>query len=173
MIVVGVDPGELCGVAIIEGRHLLKAHTVKGSDAKVVLGLVQQVAKVGAEQGGVVVVVELQFAARGRRSNPKGLATLMKRRHVWEVLCEIYGVRVADVWPASWQSQLKIAPRLGADGSKRTTKQRSLEAARFYFGDDSIQDAEQADAALIARWYLDRPEAKAAAEAMAQGTLKL
>ena len=159
MIVVGVDPGEHCGVAVVKGRRLLKAHVVKGDDLRVILGLVQQIKKVGEEQGGVVVVIEIQHAARGKAFNPKTLGVLMKRRHLWEILCELYEIKVVPVWPSSWQSQLKIAARVGPRGGKRSTKDRSMETARFYFGDEAIDDHNKADASLIARWYVNRPEA--------------
>jgi uncharacterized protein YjaZ len=84
----------------------------------------------------------------------------MKRRHSWEVIAELYGLRTVGVYPATWQTQLKAAARLDENGDKRTTKQRSVEVARFMFGQDSIRDAEQADAALIAKWYVDSPEGR-------------
>lgn len=159
MIVVGVDPGKMCGVAFLKGRRLMTAMTIRGDRLDQIVAAVQQAKKLGA----AVIVIELQHGQRpkGGKVNYKSLATLFKRRHAWEVIAELYGLRCEGVWPSTWQTQLKSAARLDEDGNKRTTKERSIEVARFYYG-ETIKDAEQSDAALIARWYANGPHGQQA-----------
>lgn len=158
MIVVGVDPGKLCGVAILKGRSLAVAATIRGDRLSQIVAIVQQAKKLGAN----VLAIELQHGMRPKsgKVNYKSLGTLFKRRHAWEVIAELYGLRTVGVWPSTWQTQLKAAARLDENGNKRTTKQRSVEVARFMFGKDAIKDDAQADAALIAKWYVNSPEAQ-------------
>lgn len=155
MLTGGVDPGKACGLALLSGRRLALARSLRGDDLKTIIAFAQRLKRLGDENGGIRMAIELQHGGRGPKINFKSLATLYKRRHMWEFAFELVGVEYETVWPSTWQSQLKATARLTPRGAKRSTKDRSIELARFYFGDSIIDDA-QADAALIARWLLDR-----------------
>lgn len=156
MVVVGIDPGARCGLAVVRGRRLVSVQTVNGDNLQEIVGWVREIVRLkkAEEERGrqLAVVIELQYQPRLRK-NPKSLETLYRRRHTWEVLLALYEITAHQVWPATWQSQLKCSNRYDQHGNTRSTKSRSIEVARFFWGDDAVKDSEQADAALIARWF--------------------
>lgn len=155
---VGIDPGKVAGVTVLTGRRLTWTQTLRGDMLMQILAAVQRVHRYQKRTGhSVRAAIELQFGARGKKSNPKSLETLMRRRHQWETLLEIYAIPIVTVWPATWQSQLKEVPRLDGKGNKRDTKTRSLELARRVYGEENIADDAQSDSALIARWLTNQP----------------
>jgi len=153
-LVVGVDPGKQCGVAVLLKGRLRNTTPIRGDRLSAISGVVASVARLAEEHGGVVVVVEDQFGkAHGGKLNLKALATLFRRRHEWEILCEVYGIPTSRVYPASWQTQLKGAPKRYPDGSKRSTKARALLVCGMIWPAHEGWTDDTADAALIARWY--------------------
>ena len=154
-IIVGVDPGEHCGVAVLRSGNLSSIHAVRGSRLASIAAVFKGLLPL-AEDHGVVVVIENQFGAlhgRGRKLNLRALATLFRRRHEWELLAEIYGVPTDTVYPSSWQTQLAAASRSYPDGSPRSTKARAILVCGQLWPAQDGWTEDTADAALIARWY--------------------
>jgi hypothetical protein len=156
-LTVGVDPGKKCGVAILLHGSPVFVRTIRGDLTAHVAGVLALVESLQAGHGPAALVVEAQFVtmARGKdgksKSNPKALATLYKRRHVWEVLCDVYRIMYEVVYPATWQTVLAEVPRLDDDGEKQDTKVRSMAyCADHYPG--KAKDAEQSDALAMASW---------------------
>ena len=156
-LILAVDPGRSCGVALLLHGHPVLVRTVRGDLLGHILAVIQHVAKLQAEHGMATVVLELQYQPReskdGKRrgSNPKALATLYKRRHYWEILAEVYGLAVELVYPATWQTVLGEVPKLDAEGNKRTTKARARAYAEKHFK-GKAKDDEQGDALAMGHW---------------------
>jgi len=150
-VILAVDPGAKCGVVVlVHGRPVL-VRTIRGDRVADVIGVIQFLAKLQEKHGMAVVVVELQFAARGKKQNPKSVATLLKRRHVWEFAAELYGIMVEGVYPATWQTVLGEVEAWDENGKKRDTKARArVYAERNFPG--KAKDNEQGDALTMALW---------------------
>jgi len=150
---VGVDPGKVAGVTVLLGRRLAWTTTMRGDLLPDILGAVQKLHRLRKQQKQTMrVALELQYGRRGKKGNHKTLEVLMRRRHMWETLLEVYDIPIVKVWPATWQTQLSEVPRLDGKGNKRSTKVRSLELARKVYGESKISDDAQSDSALMARW---------------------
>lgn len=150
-VILGVDPALACGVAcLVHGRPVL-VDTIRGDSLSPILGVVQELMKLQKKHGQTVLVVELQFAGRGERLNPKSYETLVKRRHYWEILAEIYGLTIEGVYPSTWQTVLADEPKVDAMGEKRSIKERSKAHANRHFP-GAANDYEQSDALGIAQW---------------------
>lgn len=164
MLIVGVDPGDHCGVAFYAPGCAPQILSVKGRDIPAILGVIQSVELAAKDYGGAEIVIERQFGAirknkqGGQSINLKALEALYRRRHEWEILAELYGIRTLSVYPVVWQSKmLAIAPKFGAGGQKLTTKARSLYAVAKLWPNVEGWTEDRADAALIARWrYVER-----------------
>ena len=155
-IIVGVDPGENCGVAVLGAGKLLSIHAIRGSRLASISAVFKGLVPLAQSGGGAIVVVENQFGrfhGPGKKLNLKALGTLFRRRHEWELLAEVYGVPTATVYPSSWQTQLAAAPKLYPDGSKRSTKARAVLVCGQLWPAQEGWTEDTADAALIARWY--------------------
>lgn len=101
------------------------------------------------------VAIENQFG--GSRTGFKSIETLLRRRHEWEILCEIYGVEVVRVYPATWQGALlNRVPKFNSDGTKKTTKARSLLLATKLWPKVEGWTQDTAEAAAIAEWFRTR-----------------
>jgi hypothetical protein len=150
-VILAVDPGAKCGVVVlVHGRPVL-VRTVRGDLIGEVLAVIQAVVKLQETHGMAVVVVELQFMGRGSKSNPKSMATLYKRRHLWEILAEVYGLMVEGVYPATWQTVLGEVESWDDAGKKRDTKAKArVYADRRYPG--KAKDNEQSDALCMGHW---------------------
>lgn len=150
-LILAVDPGAKCGVAVLLNGRPVFVQTVRGDLLREVTAVVQMVARLQEQHGMAVVVVELQFASRGKKQNPKSMATLYKRRHVWEILAEIYGLVVEGVYPATWKTVLGEIETWDDDGKKRDTKAKArVYADRRFPG--KAKDNEQGDALSMAHW---------------------
>lgn len=150
-VILAVDPGAKCGVAVLVHGRLVLLRTVRGDLIGDVLAVIQLVAKLQAEHGMALVVVELQFTPKGKKQNPKSLATLYKRRHVWEILAEVYGLMVEGVYPSTWQTVLGEVEDWDDNGKKRDTKAKArVYADRRFPG--RAKDNEQGDAASMGWW---------------------
>lgn len=156
MLTGGIDPGKVAAVCLLRSRRLVLSKTIRGDKLDVIVATVQGLKKLGEENGGILMAIEMQFAGRGEKSNPKSLAELLRRRHMWEFSMELMGIDFVQVYPATWQTQLRAAARYGPKGGKRTSKERSIEVATMHYGSQIVGDA-QADAALIARWLANKP----------------
>jgi len=159
-LICSVDPGKLCGVAVRVPGRPPTLHRVRGNRLADVARIVMSLRALADEKGvRPVVVIENQFGAMrsGRDGKPsinlKGLATLYRRRHEWEILCQLYGIEVETVWPSTWQTQLKQVPPHNPDGSKRSTKAKSLHLAARKWPTIFDWTEDTADAALIGEWY--------------------
>lgn len=150
-VILGVDPGAACGVAcLVQGRPVL-VDTIRGDSLRPILGVVQELVRLREQHGQTVLVVELQFAGRGEKFNPKSFEALVKRRHYWEVLAEIYSLTVEPVYPGTWQTVLADEPKVDEEGAARSIKERSKAHADRYFP-GLAKDFERADALGIAHW---------------------
>lgn len=147
--VLAVDPGESFGAALF-----MHGQFECGWSGAADISAVARIVKFthGCDVGGntsKVVVVENQFVSKGKQ-NPKALATLLKRRHMWEIIAEVVGVAVAPaIYPASWQTILAESPAVGGD-----TKEKSMALAKLRWP-DRMDDAtgDLADAACMGLWY--------------------
>jgi hypothetical protein len=154
-VILGVDPGKNGAVAcLVQGRPAF-AETIRGDSLRPILGVVQHMLKLREQHGLTVIVVELQYIGRDAKFNPRSFETLLKRRHYWEILAEIYGLPVEQVYPATWQTVLRDQPKKTEDGTKIGIKVRSkAHADRFFPG--VAKDYEQSDALGIAHWRWGR-----------------
>lgn len=156
-VIVGVDPGDHCGVAFMCSGLLHGIHSIRGSRLASISAVFKGLLPLADDHGGAVVVVENQFGAfhgpGKRRINIPALGTLFRRRHEWEILAEIYKVPTATVYPSSWQTQLAAASRSYQDGSPRSTKARAILVCGQLWPSQEGWTEDTADAALIARWY--------------------
>jgi hypothetical protein len=150
-VIVAVDPGAKCGVAIFVHGVPVFVRTIRGDLTAHAAGVLELVQRLQEEHGMAVIVVELQFAGRGKKSNPKALATLHKRRHVWEILADVYRIAVEAVYPATWQTVLGEVAGYDERGEKRDTKAK----ARAYCEErwpGRAKDDEQGDAMAMGHW---------------------
>lgn len=141
MITYGIDPGARTGVAVFNGSRFLRAEAFR---PKTPLDLVPHVERAKSE--GAILIIERQFLGRG---NPKSMAELVVRRAEWQTVAALHGVEYELVYPASWQTQLAAVKSAG-----NTKAQSKKLAAMLYGGNACKWDAETADAALIARWWI-------------------
>lgn len=107
----------------------------------------------------MVLVIENQFqGAPGPRKpgakskpkpfNPKAIASLIKRRHEWEIVAELRGFPFGEaIYPATWQTILKESPAVGG-----TTKEKSMALATKRWPDFEFTE-DGADAACLGLWY--------------------
>lgn len=141
-VVVGIDPGAACGVAIFDRGQLLSCDSLKGNEQSALT-------VVNSLGGPAVIVIERQFQRKGVRFNPKAVETLMRRRIEWEVAAKIKNCAVVLAYPAQWQS---VLPKI----KTMSTKQR----ARLYCQGAGYRPGEwtedQCDAAVIGTWYILR-----------------
>lgn len=163
MIIGGVDPGKATGLAVMGPGRPISVVTLDGRKLPQVVSYVQQIARLGQEEGcGSVLVIENQFAglypkgagSSGSTINLKAIATLFRRRHEWEIIAEVYGVPTIAVYPSTWQTVLRSVPRYHSDGSLRSTKARAILLASQLWPRAPVNwTPDKADAALIAEWY--------------------
>jgi hypothetical protein len=147
--ILGVDPGEHAYAAILRGSDL-ETFRVRGNEVPPVVATIQHAMTISPE---LVLVLEDQFYRQGPKANFKSLERLLWAAHIWEVLAAVYEIAVVKVKPATWQGpMLAVTSRTDDHGRKRSAKARSKEAAAYYFARPFDNDNE-ADAALIARWY--------------------
>jgi hypothetical protein len=156
--VLAVDPGTRAGVAIHNrgdtAADLVAAWEVNGGSTKAIAGVVREF--LAASDLPKVMVIERQFMkwSQGAAGATKGHETLLRRRHTWEVIAEIFGLPFALVYPVSWQS--KMLPTKEDDDDD--TKTRALRGCLDLYPDRSTlwRGYENArDAALLGRWYVD------------------
>lgn len=160
-LITAVDPGKFCGVAIFfPGRGTPTVRRLSGDQLPEVASIVASVRKAADEHKvKATIVIENQFGKVRRNQdgketiNIKALQTLMRRRHEWEILAEVYGIQTTTVYPVTWQTILNQVPKLNSDGSKRTTKARSLQLAARKFPKIYDWTEDTADAANIGEWY--------------------
>lgn len=141
-VVVGIDPGAACGVAIFHRGQLLRCESQRGNEANAL-------AVVNSLGGPAVIVIERQFQRKGDKFNPRSVEMLMRRRIEWEVAAKIRNCAVVLAYPSQWQSVLPKVPAMN-------TKQR----ARMYCRGAGYPSAQwtddQCDAAVIGAWYIQR-----------------
>ncbi len=150
-LIFGVDPGKSAALSCFDEARLLWVTELRGDILSSVVGAVQRIKQ--EPGGGREIVIELQYIARGKKANPKTTAALLKRRHTWEILAELYALPIQGVHPSTWQStQLRTAPRFAEDTSKLSTHQRMvMVASRLWPKVRWTHD--MAAAALIARHH--------------------
>lgn len=147
----GVDPGQKGAVSCwAHGRYVWSKRVANTKDE--VIGVLQWAKQEGERHGGLVLVLERQFRSVGK-SNPKTEEVLLRSRFLWEILAEVLEITTMLVWPATWQSQLQVAPPTDDRGRKLDTKKKAIWVARHMIRDQRWSDGE-ADSALIARWWV-------------------
>lgn len=159
--VLAVDPGQRWGTALLERGELLAIDFGISSVDTVNGKLNEYWAFMQSHQADVMpvdiaVVLEAQFAGRDGKSNPKSLATLLYRRHIWAVLAEVRSWQVPDpVYPSSWQTVLRMAPSMPTLDGTKGTKSRSMWLARQKWPDlfDDDTPSDPADAACMGLFY--------------------
>lgn len=146
--VLAIDPGARFGAAMYVSGGMEFVEFGK-QDLATVARVIQRASRVDTD---AVLVVENQFSQRGGRANPKALATLFRRRHMWEIVAEIRGLRVSPaIYPATWQTVLRESPAVTGDTKE---KSRALAALRHPELDDMTDDL--ADALCMGLWYTRR-----------------
>jgi hypothetical protein len=143
---IAIDPGKRAGWAVCSGDYIARSCVVDGDDPEVAAGVLEAAQAFGVE----TVVIEDQFIgtfvkAGGRRRprNPKGIKTLLKRRHLWEIPAEQAGLEVVVVNPSTWQAHFHI---------KRGDKAAIVKLAGFYVQHRGVEQ-DEADAILMAMWW--------------------
>lgn len=151
-----VDPGERAGYGVMEDGALVESDWLDGSSLLEIATLLDRFSRRTDE---MIFVVERQFQARGARFNPQSVETLMWRRHMWEVLMDIAGARRVRLWPSVWQSEMLsvVAGRM-ADGTVLKTKQRAMDACRYFWPGMTFKNDNAADAALMCQWYRNQQQ---------------
>lgn len=148
---VAIDPGRKTGVAVMVEGDLVETHAVPGDQLEGVVAMVQPLISKALDR--TLFIVERQFAARGAAFNPKSLETLFWRRHMWEIVLDIHGARRVRVHPSTWQAtELAVAVRDRTIKRSKDTKARALFACRCWWPGRNFTE-DEADAALMARWY--------------------
>ena len=151
-VILAVDPGARCGVAVLVRGRAVLVQTIRGDKVGDVAGALALVERMQEKHGMAVMVIEAQYVPRGRKQNPKALATLYKRRHIWEILATLYRVAVEDpVYPSTWKTVFREIENWDDDGKERTTKDKARAYVERYFP-GRAKDGEQADALCIAHW---------------------
>jgi hypothetical protein len=154
LLTLAVDPGKHGAAAWWIGDRFINARLVENTKEAVtgVLQWAQAEAK-GHGKGGLVLLIERQFQHMGKRANVSTTEALMRSRFLWEILGEVLDIPTVLVWPATWQTQLTLAPAQDDKGRKMSTKAKSIWVASRYILDRKWTDGE-ADAALIGRWHV-------------------
>jgi len=95
-------------------------------------------------------VIEDQYLPRGPRANIDTAIKIGRNSGRWQEACEVHGISVEFIKPASWQhAQLK---GLLPNGARSTSKQRKVAAVSFCRGAwGEVLSEDAADAACMAR----------------------
>jgi hypothetical protein len=156
--ILAVDPGGRAGVAVFnltsDEKFMLDGAWEISNRVKPVSETVARFAQ--AERTPGVVVLERQYFQQ-----VNGLEQLLRYRHEWEVLAEVFKVPVSLVYPSSWQSKMlpfKGRQKKNAAGEKigPDTKEQALMACEKLWPHliDLWEPHEDArDAALLGRFY--------------------
>ena len=151
MYIMGIDPAlTTSGVVLIDvdpdkPPQVMLASTIKTNAKDTTAARVAQVAAqvaVMVEENPELIVVELPFLNKGRKSNP---ATYAKQNRVigaLDYVCRRH--KVVYVEPTAWQT-------LYLTGIAGNTKQASMARFALEFGRDAASD-HIADAGLLALW---------------------
>ena len=165
-----VDPGSRAGVAVfnqVEGRFCFELDGAweVANRVKVVS---ETIAKFADDPRPGAVVLERQFfrIKAGPKGAPKevqihGHEALLRYRHEWEILAEVFGLSSVLIYPASWQSKMlpfKGRQKKDGEGNKvgPNTKEQALMACNQYWPhlEELWLFHENArDAALLGRFY--------------------
>ena len=155
-LVLGVDPGAAFGAALFFDGALIAWWDGKQSTEIVARIMAFVKSKVKEHGCTAVVAVENQFVGRGKAANPITTASILRSRHLWEILAELMEIEVGpSFYPASWQTVLAESPILKSEGD---TKDRSMALARkrWHLVLDKKKPAERpdlADALCMCLWY--------------------
>lgn len=156
--VLAVDPGGRAGVAVFnlnsDEKFVLDGAWEIANRVKSVSETVARFAQADRTPG--VVVLERQYFQQ-----VNGLEQLLRFRHEWEILAEVFKVPVSLVYPSSWQS--KMLPNKGrrkkdeaGNPTGPTTKEDALMACNEHWPHlfDLWEHHEDArDAALLGSFY--------------------
>lgn len=170
MLILGIDiaarkNGHNCGLALINAAKivaldqpaddLIWTRTIDGTDLRAVAAAVA-----GAQALGAGLAIERQFTARVS-PDPATVEKLIGSRLRFEVVAEIRGVAFELVYPATWQTILKI---LGEDTPTKLSKPRKPKAPKVKKGQPApepapakparqIRDTKAAARLLVSRLY--------------------
>jgi hypothetical protein len=168
--ILAIDPGERAGVSTYiwakDERFVLDAAwEVAGGTVASVAGVVQAFAVGGPKQTAMVLERQFMKWREGAGGATKGHETLLYRRHIWQILAEVFKVPVALVYPISWSSKMLPKKDLPPGDEDADTKARARMACLARWPDrktlwDGHENAR--DAALIGRFYADLVEERLA-----------
>ena len=148
--IAAVDPGACAALALSEleddGLRFIGVYPVAGDDAHQVLEALKRTRP-------DKVILETQFM--GARVTFAQIRTLYRRIDNWAVICDLMGIPVEEVFPASWQAQVR-----GIKGKdKRDTRMaKYTEAAGVFLAErgmlaDKALGPDEAAAVEILRFY--------------------
>lgn len=163
LAVLAVDPGAKFG-AVLRLRHMVVSVWHGKQSLEAVAGIIASSMRIVDDctaeeerdkyETPLVLACENQFTGRpggGKKSapfNPKAVASLLKRRHEWEIIAELRGIAYSAVYPASWQSILKISPAIGG-----STKTRAKALCDAKWPGLKLPTEDAMDAACLSYWY--------------------
>lgn len=151
LAILSADPGKNCGASLFVEGELIATWKCLQSVEKVagyIHALHQKAKSLGLKP---LLIVENQFVHKDK-SNPKTMADLYRRRYEWEIIAELRRVEYQVIYPASWQSILKLSRC-----RKGTTKDRSIALARTMWPNMDFNE-HSADAACMGYWYTKKQE---------------
>jgi hypothetical protein len=150
MRILAIDPGEKAGWAWITDGKYIRSGVIDGDSAPDCESFIRLSIRPD------LLVCEDQYFGRMRG---KGLFTLLRRRHIWEIFAQLYGIPFEAVNPSTWQSYWHI-PKKGKKYIGTTTSHRKdaiiMVAEQFK---RNVQP-DEADAILIGLWAARKREGK-------------
>jgi hypothetical protein len=141
MRILAIDPGAKAGWAWITDGKYIRSGVIDGDSAPDCESFIRLSIRPD------LLVCEDQYFGRMRG---KGLFTLLRRRHIWEIFAQLYGIPFESVNPKAWQCYWKI-PQKGKG------KDAILTLARQY---KKTAQPDEADAILIGLWAARKREVK-------------
>lgn len=154
-LILGVDPGERAGWAILAGRDVVGVGIVLEATRRARLDAITRVVERAADIADLrglqrVMRVEAQFVGK----NPQSAITIVKYRTEWEVIGFQRGFRVVSVLPSEWHA--RILPR-GRRRTRALVQEQAAKIVRSMFKDaDGLTDDEVAAVCLAVTGTMER-----------------